>query len=104
VKRRVSIEEYLHKLERFCGSDYGMLVREQFKDNEGKSELGMLVSPSSEELDEFKKAVGAMSAEQRQAIDHLNDEDVLKIAAAAGVDPANLAIFINGYILHCRSS
>jgi len=32
----------------------------------------------------------------------LTDEQMHKIAADAGIDPANFAIFINGYNLHCK--
>ena len=32
----------------------------------------------------------------------LADEQIQKIAADALIDPANFAIFINGYALHCK--
>jgi len=74
MKPKISIDRYIQKLEKFVNSDYGRLVRTQFADIRGDTELAMLVAPSTEELEEFKKAV----------------------------DPANLAIFFNGYALHCK--
>jgi hypothetical protein len=62
----------------------------------------MLVAPSREELEQLKKAVAIMTPDERKAADSLTDEQTQKIAADAQVDPANLAIFINGYALHCK--
>ncbi len=78
------------------------MVREQFKDFEGTSELGMLVCPSSQELEELKKAVAIMTKSEKLNAANLNDEQIQKIAEDANIDPANFAIFINGYIIHCR--
>jgi hypothetical protein len=64
--------------------------------------LAMLVAPSAEELEEFKKAVAIMTDEEKANAAELTDEQVQKIAADAQVDPANLAIFFNGYALHCK--
>ena len=83
-------------------SDYGKLVRDQFADAEGSSELAMLVAPNSEELAQLQKAVAIMTPHEKQNADSLTDEQVHKIAAEADIDPANLAIFINGYALHLR--
>jgi signal recognition particle GTPase len=78
------------------------LIRKQFKDIEGASELAMLASPSAEELEQLKKAVAIMTpAEKQNAVD-LTDEHIQRISADAGIDAANLAIFINGYALHCK--
>ena len=43
-----------------------------------------------------------MTPEEKQNADILTDEQVQKIAADAQIDPANLAIFINGYALHVK--
>jgi 2-iminoacetate synthase ThiH len=102
MKPKISIDEYIQKLTRFAGSDYGRLVRSQFQDNEGDSELAMLVAPSIEELEQLKKAVAIMTPSEKETAANLTDEQVQKIASDAQVDPANLAIFINGYTLHCK--
>jgi hypothetical protein len=102
MKPKISIDEYIQKLTRFAGSDYGRLVRSQFQDNEGDSELAMLVAPSIEELEQLKKAVAIMTPAEKENAANLTDEQVQKIASDAQVDPANLAIFINGYTLHCK--
>ncbi len=102
VKQRITIERYLEKLAKFAGSDYGKLVRDQFADNQGSSELAMLVAPSIEELEQLKKAVAIMTPAEKNAAENLGDEQVQRIAADAGIDPANLAIFINGYALHYK--
>ena len=102
MKPKISIDEYIQRLTRFAGSDYGRLVRSQFQDNEGDSELAMLVAPSIEELEQLKKAVAIMTPSEKETAANLTDEQVQKIASDAQVDPANLAIFINGYTLHCK--
>jgi hypothetical protein len=78
------------------------MVRTQFQDIKGDSELAMLVSPSIEELEQLKKAVAIMTPAEKESTDKLTDEQIHKIAADAQIDPANFAIFINGYILHCK--
>jgi bifunctional ADP-heptose synthase (sugar kinase/adenylyltransferase) len=102
MKPKISIDTYIQKLEKFVNSDYGKLVRTQFADIRGDTELAMLVAPSAEELEEFKKAVAIMTDEEKANAAELTDEQVQKIAADAQVDPANLAIFFNGYALHCK--
>lgn len=102
MKVRLSIEQYLSNAARFVGSDYGAMIREQFKNNDGDSELAMLVAPSAEELEELKKAVAIMTPDEKKNAAELTDEQIQKIAADAGIDPGNLAIFINGYTLHCK--
>ncbi len=61
----------------------------------------MLAAPTAEELEQLKKAVAIMTPTEKQNAADLNDEQIQKIANDAQIDPANLAIFINGYILHC---
>jgi signal recognition particle GTPase len=102
VRQNITIEQYLEKVAKFAGSDYGKLVRDQFGDNQGSSELAMLVAPTDEELEQFKKAVTIMTPAEKNTAENLGDEQVQRIAADAGIDPANLAIFINGYALHCK--
>lgn len=102
MKHKITLEQYLENAGRFAGSDYGKLVRDQFKSIDGSSELAMLVSPSRDELEELKKAIAIMTPAEKDSPEALTDEQVQKIAADAHVDPANLAIFINGYILHSK--
>jgi hypothetical protein len=99
---KISIEQYLENVAKFSGSDYGKMIREQFEDIQGSSELAMLVSPSLEELEQLKKAVAIMTPTEKQNADVLTDEQTEKLAADAQIDPANLAIFLNGYALHCK--
>ena len=98
----ISIEQYLDKIARFSDNEFGKLVRSQFKDIQGTSELAMLAAPSAEELEQLKKAVAIMTPAEKQNADTLTDQQIQKIAADARIDPANLAIFINGYALHCK--
>ena len=102
IKHKISLEQYLKKLAKFADSDYGKLVRNQFKDLNGGSELAMLVAPTSEELQQLEKAVAIMTPDEKQNAENLSDEQVQKIAADAQIDPANLAIFMNGYALHYK--
>ncbi len=62
----------------------------------------MLAAPTAEELEELKKAVAIMTPEEKAAAESLSDEQIQKIAADARIDPANMAIFINGFALHCK--
>ena len=78
------------------------MVRKQFRDIEGASELAMLASPSAGELEQLKRAVAIMTQTEKQNAANLTDEQIQRIAADAGIDAANFAIFINGYALHCK--
>lgn len=102
ITRKLSIEQYLEKVARFSDNEYGKAVRSQFKDIKGSSELAMLAAPSDEELQQFKKAVAIMTPSEKQNAADLTDEQIQRIALDADIDPANLAIFINGYVLHCK--
>jgi hypothetical protein len=102
TKSKISIEQYLKKVARFADSEYGNLIRDQFKDIEGASELAMLAAPSADELDQLKKAVAIMTPDEKAGADTLTDEQVQRIAADAHIDPAVLAIFLNGYSLHFK--
>ncbi len=98
----MTIEQYLEKIARYSDDDYGKLVRDQFKDIEGASELAMLAAPTAEELGQLKKAVAIMTPAEKLNANRLTDEQVEKLAADAKTDPANLAIFFNGYAINCR--
>ena len=102
VAKKITIEQYLEKVARFSDDEYGKLVRNQFQDIEGASELAMLAAPSAEELDQLRRAVAIMTPVEKQNADTLTDEQVQKLAADAQIDPANLAIFFNGYALNCK--
>ena len=78
------------------------MFRGQFGDNEGRSELAMLVAPSQDELEQLKRAVAIMTDQEKAEAAHLSDEQIQRIAVDARVDPGNLAIFMNGYALHCK--
>ena len=88
----------------FVDNDYGKQVRRQFADIRGSSELAMLQSPSAAELEQLIKAVAIMTPAEKNAAGDLTDEQIQKIAADAGIDPAILAIFINGYKLNRKRS
>jgi len=102
VQDNITIEQYLQKVARFSDSEYGQLIRGRFKDIKGSSELAMLAAPSAEELEQLKRAVAIMTPAEKQNAANLSDEQVQKIATDADIDPANLAIFLNGYALHCK--
>ena len=100
--KKISIEQYLEMVARFSGNEFGKMIRNQFKDTKGSSELAMLVAPDAEELEQLKKAVAIMTTAEKQNADSLTDEQTQRIADDAKIDPANFAIFINGYALCCR--
>jgi len=100
--QNISIDQYLQKVATFVNSEYGRLVRNQFKDTKGTSELAMLATPTLEELEQLKKAVAIMTPKEKESANTLRDEQIERIAADAGIDPANFTIFINGYALHCK--
>jgi hypothetical protein len=78
------------------------MIRSQFKDIKGSSELAMLAAPTEDELQQLKKAVAIMTPAEKKNAGSLTDEQIQKIAADAQIDPAIFAIFINGYALHCE--
>jgi hypothetical protein len=96
---KLSIGEYLEEVARFCDNQYGNTVRSRFEDVQGTSELAMLVAPTGDELSELRKAVAIMTPGEKQDAERLSDEQIEKIAADAHIDPANFAIFMNGYAL-----
>ena len=96
----MSLEEYLAKVGRFAGDEYGRQMRKQFADSKGSSELAMLQSPSKDELEQLTRAVAIMTPKEKATAATLSDEQVRTIANDAKVDEALFAIFINGYALH----
>ncbi len=101
-KVKLSLEEYLEEVARFCENEYGSRFRGQFQDMEGTSELAMLAAPTAVELKELRRAVAIMTAAEKHNAETLSDAQVERIAEDAKVDPANFAIFINGYTLTCK--
>ena len=98
----ISIDDYLEKLASFVGDEYGKQFRSQFKDGRGSSELAMLAAPTKEEYEQLKMAVAIMTLTEKEEAAKLSDEQVLKIAADAGVDAGIFAIFVNGYCLESK--
>ncbi len=98
----MSIDLYLQKLAVLVDDEYAQRIRQQFKDNRGSSELAMLQSPNSNELEQLKKAVAIMTPAEKENARNLNDEQIQKIAEDAMIDTGLFAIFINGYILECK--
>ena len=101
-QKKLSIDEYLAKMACFVDNGYGKTIRQQFRDESGSSELAMLQTPSGDELQQLKTAVAIMTQTEKQDADRLSDEQVLKIAEDANIDPGIFAIFINGYVLECK--
>jgi len=102
AKVKISLAEYLEEVARFCDNQYGNAVRRGFEDIQGASELAMLVTPTRAELAQLRRAVAIMTPGEKQDADRLSDEQIERIAADARVDPANFAIFMNGYALACK--
>jgi len=99
---KITLQEFLEKVATFVDNEFGQRVRNQFEDIEGSSELAMLEAPSKEELRQLRKAVAIMTPREKENANHLNDEQIAKIAEDAHIDPAIFAIFINGYTIECR--
>ena len=104
MSQNISLEQYLEKISRFAGSEYGRIVREQFRDTKGSSELGMLASPTPQELEQLHRAIAIMTPLEKQNAASLTDDQIQKVASDAKIDPAILAIFINGYALFQRKN
>ena len=98
------MDGYVEKLGRFVDDKYGRQFRRQFEDNRGSSELGMLQSPSGDELAQIRKAVAIMTRSEKLNAADLADEDIQRIADDADIDRGVFAIFINGYALECRKA
>ena len=100
----MTIEEYLEKIAKFTDNEYGRLVRQQFADIKGSSELAMLASPTTDELAQLRKAIAIMTAAEKENPNNLTDQQLQSIASDAGIDPGIFAIFINGYILELKKN
>ncbi len=96
----MTIDEYLEQLAAFADSKYGRMVRNQFKDRRGSAELAMLAAPTTEELEQLRRAVAIMTLAEKQNACNLTEQQIQHIAADAGIDAGNFAIFINGFALH----
>jgi len=46
--------------------------------------------------------VAIMTPDEKQNAGNLTDEQIQRIASDAQIDPADFAIFINGYAIHCK--
>lgn len=99
---KISVEEYLEEVARFCENGYGNKFRSQFEDIRGTSELAMLVAPTAKELGQLQRAVAIMTPAEKANAEKLSDEQIATIAQDAGIDPGNFAIFINGYAIACK--
>jgi hypothetical protein len=93
------INEYLNYVGRFCRSRFGKQFRSQFRDTKGTAELAMLAAPSDAEYEDFRRAVAAMTQEQKAHPEKLGDMQIKDIATKAQADCGNIGIFINGFIL-----
>jgi hypothetical protein len=99
---KISVEQYLEEVAHFCNNRYGNEIRSRFKDVRGTSELAMLAAPTEQELEQLRRAVAIMTPGEKKMADRLSDEQIERIAVDARVDPANFAIFMNGYALMCK--
>ena len=102
TNEKISVEQYLDEVAQFCNNQYGSNVRSRFKDVRGTSELAMLAAPTEQELEQLRRAVAIMTPSEKKMAERLSDEQIERIAADARVDPANFAIFMNGYALMCK--
>jgi len=102
MKTNISLRQFLEKVAAKTDDDFGRQFRSFFADNKGSAELAMLASPRADEIEQLKKAVAIMTESEIKNADKLGDEQVKKIADDAKIDSALLAIFINGYALHCK--
>lgn len=98
----LSIDDYLAKVAGGVDDDYGQMLRSNFRDNRGWSELGMLASPSGEELEQLRRGVAIMTSKEKENATDLSDEQIQTIASDAKIDAGLFAIFINGYILESK--
>jgi K+-sensing histidine kinase KdpD len=102
LSKPISLQQFLEKVAQKTDDNFGKQFRGFFADNKGSAELAMLASPSKDEIEQLKKAVAIMTADEIKNAGSLTDEQVKKIARDAGIDSALLAIFINGYAIHCK--
>ena len=99
---KISLDEYLQEVARFCENEYGNKFRAQFEDMQGTSELAMLAAPTAQELEQLRRAVAIMTPAEKANVEKLSDEQIETIARDARIDPGTFAIFINGYAIACK--
>ena len=99
MSERNGIEAYLEEVGRGRASAFGRRYRRQFRDTRGTAELAMLAAPSEAEYGDFCRAVAAMTEQEQERPEELNDEQIRDIAQRGGADSGNVSIFINGYVL-----
>lgn len=99
---KISIDDYLAKVGGGVDDEYGQMLRVNFCNIKGWSELGMLASPSGEELEQLRRGVAIMTNKEKANAADLSDEQIQTIASDAKIDAGLFAIFINGYILECK--
>ena len=86
----VNLEAYLEQVGQCRNQRFGRRYRDQFRDTRGSAELAMLAAPNEREYDEFRRAVAAMTTQERAAPEHLGDTEIAEIA--------------NGYILEAKAT
>ncbi|PKL48547.1 MAG: hypothetical protein CVV39_04090 [Planctomycetes bacterium HGW-Planctomycetes-1] len=99
-----SLTQFLEIVSLKTDDAFGKQFRSFFADSKGSAELAMLVSPTKDEVVQLKKAVAIMTEAEKKDAERLGDLQVKKIAEDAKIDPALLAIFINGYALYCKKA
>ena len=102
MSKPLSLTGFLEKVAQKTDDSFGKQFRGFFADNKGSAELAMLASPSKDEVEQLRKAVAIMTADEIKNAGSLTDEQVKKIAQDAKIDSALFAIFINGYAIHCK--
>ncbi|MCH9021314.1 MAG: hypothetical protein IID32_00935 [Planctomycetes bacterium] len=99
----ITLEEYLQRVGQCREQSFGKRFRNQFQDTRGTAEIAMLAAPSQQEYDELQRILAAMTEEEKTHTDTLADEQIQNIAQRAKAEPANVGIFINGYVLTNRN-
>ena len=94
-----TLEEFLEQVGRGQDNAFGRRFRNQFRDGKGTAELAMLAAPSATEFEDFRRAVAAMTAKEKQHPEELDDQQIQEIAERCGADCGNVGIFLNGFIL-----
>ncbi|MDH7598634.1 MAG: hypothetical protein QHH07_03215 [Sedimentisphaerales bacterium] len=62
----------------------------------------MLACPTKEELSQIRRVVAIMTEQEKASAAELTDAQIQRLAQDAKADPAVIAIFFNGYALHCK--
>ena len=97
------IEDYLADVGRCRNNTFGQRFRNQFRDNRGSAELAMLASPNEQEYRDFCETVNVLTADEKNSIERLTDDEVSEIACRAKADQGNVSIFLNGYTLEKKN-